>query len=343
METLTKLIYNRLQAHQDLMLVTVMSSAGSTPRGAGAHMVVDEAGYVAGTIGGGKIEHRCVQEGMVLLQQAASKIEDFNLTPNAGDLGMLCGGKAKVLFTYLAAADTLTNQVLEQVLIKQSVHESAWLIFQLRGNQVKLGFYSETLQFVGLTIPKDRLQVSAMSYTDQGATYFVEPISTSAKVYIFGAGHVGRALAAVLPPLNFYTEIWDDRAGLLTKQYLPSVNKMKLVDFEQPNLTLPLTKQDYGIVVSSSHKTDARLEALLLQTPAQYIGVLASKHKIALHTRALREAGFTQTDTDRIHWPIGLAIGADSPQEIAISVAAELVQQRATQRQVMAALQTQTK
>lgn len=328
MEAIFNLIHKELQDGNDLELVSVVDSSGSAPRGSGAHMLIGTDGYLAGTIGGGMIEYKSIDIAGDLLVKRISELKHFNLAPN-DDLGMLCGGKATVLYTFLDHNDTATKDVFKQIVAKSDQHVEAWLLTKLTGDQATLGFYSEDTQFIGINVDVATLTIKPNYWQEDGITYLVEPISQSDKVYIYGAGHVAEALVPVLHNLDFYTVVCDDRANLLTKTHFPTADELKLVDFAEIDLAKKLTAQDYGIVMTKSHEADYQMQAQLLKTPAFYLGVIGSRYKYSKHMRRLHEAGYTEQDTARLHFPIGLDIGAETPAEIAISIAGELIKERA--------------
>lgn len=334
MEAIFNLIHNELQKGNDLELVSIVDSSGSAPRGSGAHMLIGAQGYLGGTIGGGSIEYKSISIAGELLANKVSELKHFNLLPN-DDLGMLCGGKATVLYTFLNHEDTVTKDVFQQIVAKSDQHVEAWLLTKLVDEtEATLGFYSEDTQFIGIDADMAYLTIKPNCWTADGATYFVEPISQSDKVYIYGAGHVAEALVPVLHNLNFYTVVLDDRTNLLTREHFATADELKLVDFSKDDLAQKLTAQDYGLVMTRSHEADYQMEVQLLNTPAFYLGIIGSRYKISKHARRLMdEEGFTKEEVARLHWPIGLDINAETPAEIAISIAGELIKERSTQYQ----------
>ncbi|EOJ96295.1 hypothetical protein WOK_02466 [Enterococcus faecalis EnGen0359] len=158
--------------------------------------------------------------------------------------------------------------------------------------------------------------------------FLTEAILQVGKVYIFGSGHVARALVPILNYLSFYCVVVDDRPEFLTAQAFPQAKELRVIPLENLAAFIEITADDYGIVITRGHNFDFIVAKQLLETPAKYIGVMGSKHKIASQVRRLKEVGYTMTEIERIFMPIGLDIAAETPEELAISIAGELIQQR---------------
>lgn len=323
-------ILANLQAQRDVVLVTVTSSAGSAPRGAGAHMLVGTEGALLGTIGGGRAEYESEHIAQQLLQEQHSSSKKFILAPNdVEDLGMICGGKIEVLFTYFDQRNQSICTLLQQIIEQMTQHHAAWLLLKTDATTTQLGFYSQETKFIGFEVALEKIQKKPQYWQDEQTVYYVEPISQSGKVYIFGGGHVAQALAPVLKPLGFYTVIYDNRPKFLTPEVFPTVDELIVGDLEHIEEHIKLNEDDYGIVMTRGHKSDFSLEVQLLNSPIAYLGVIGSKHKTALHRRQLKAEGFSDAALKRLTMPIGLEIAAETPAEIAISIAAQLMQTRA--------------
>lgn len=332
MRAVFEAILNMMAKKEDCVLVTVVQSFGSAPREAGARMLVGKEGRLLGTIGGGMIEHRSEELAIEALFAKKTSLKKFTLAPNdVEDLGMICGGRVEVLFQFLNHQDECFNQICEAALTQINAHKDAWLITKLTGDVVESGFYSEATGFLRLEVPVAQLQNKRMDWKEGASRNYTEPVSQSGKVYIFGGGHVAQALVPVLALLDFYTVVYDDRPVFLTKEFFPEANEFVLGSFDDIGQKISLTKQDYVVVMTRKHKTDFALEVQLLKTPAYYIGVIGSKHKVALQQERLQGLGFAKEEIARLTMPIGIAIQAETPAEIAISIAGQLIQKRAQQ------------
>ena len=149
-------------------------------------------------------------------------------------------------------------------------------------------------------------------------------------VYIFGAGHVSFDLAEVLYKIGFNCIVIDDREEFANKERFPNAGKIIAEDYENVFNKINITDKDYVIILTRGHAHDYTVEKNALKTNALYIGMIGSKNKIkTLHDRLKSEENYTDEMIARVHAPIGIAIGAESTEEIAISIAAELILVRA--------------
>lgn len=333
-------IAETLKSGHDAVLCSVLSSSGSTPRGAGAKMAVWEDGNTLGTIGGGPVELTVARQAATIFTGRRSYRKDFCLAPNqVEDLGMICGGSVTVYYQYFDHQAPENIAFLQQVSGLLERDFDAWLITRVEeGSQaIRMGIYDEIqgLRFDDpLTEEELRPHLKRRSvFLEGNPAYYIEPIVQKGRVYIFGGGHVGRALAPVLRDIDFRVTVYDNRPQLAkTGQFSPGINVI-LGDYREIGAHLTLTERDYVVIMTPGHQADYEVLAQVLRTPATYVGCIGSRHKIAVTRDRLLKAGFTQAALDRIHAPIGLDIGADTPQEIAISVAAELIVHRSAGRE----------
>ncbi|NCB06516.1 MAG: XdhC/CoxI family protein, partial [Clostridia bacterium] len=165
----------------------------------------------------------------------------------------------------------------------------------------------------------------------QGSVFSL-PIERAGHAYVLGGGHVAQALVPLLSKLDFSPVVYDDREEFASKALVPDAEKVICAPFECFSSLLCVRTCDRLVIMTRGHAYDHAVLVQALRTPACYIGLIGSKNKIA-HTKALLlEQGFTQSDFARVHTPIGLPIKAQTPMEIAVSVAAEMILDRATQQ-----------
>jgi xanthine dehydrogenase accessory factor len=163
---------------------------------------------------------------------------------------------------------------------------------------------------------------------DQPGIY-VQPVGVPGTVYVFGAGHCGKSLIPLLSMVGFRTVIVDDRADFANADRFPDADLVSVpASFQNALEALPVDERSYLVIMTRGHLFDRAVLAQALRTPAAYVGMIGSKKKIAQTFEALRELGFTDDDLARVHAPIGVAIGAETPEEIAVSIAAEIIQVR---------------
>jgi xanthine dehydrogenase accessory factor len=154
---------------------------------------------------------------------------------------------------------------------------------------------------------------------------FVEPILPAAQLYIFGAGHVAASLFRAAKDAGFECTVIDDRELYASPQRFPDAREVIAQDFEAAMARLRPTESSFIVIVTRGHRDDMRVLRWAVQTPARYVGMIGSKRKTIAIFRELEKEGLPARLFERVHAPIGLDIGAVTPEEIAISITAELI------------------
>ena len=193
-----KLLYE-MEKGRDTVLATIVWDSGSAPRGAGAQMLVDAQGPQAGTIGGGNVENLSILHARELLKAGHGDIRDYKLhRSDTDDIGMVCGGDVRVLFTYIPAEDRLWHVLAATLLDCIAKYQPGYLALPLSGTK---GY-----------LTKER---------PQAAEVFALPIAVGERAILFGAGHCSLALCPVLKSIGFRVTVFDDRADLVTAERFP--------------------------------------------------------------------------------------------------------------------------
>ena len=155
---------------------------------------------------------------------------------------------------------------------------------------------------------------------------FAQPLVRAGTVYLFGAGHVSRALAQILAMAEFRTVVYDQRPEAAWRAFFPDAAERICGPFEEALDRLePITEEDYAVIMTPGHQGDYEVLSQVLRTPAKYIGCIGSRKKVAAARERLLADGFTAAEIDRVWAPIGLPIGGETPAEVAVSVAAQLI------------------
>jgi xanthine dehydrogenase accessory factor len=157
---------------------------------------------------------------------------------------------------------------------------------------------------------------------------FIEPILPPALLYIFGAGHVALNLCKIAAEAGFDPVIIDDRTSYATKERFPSAREIHAIDFDEAVSSLDPTETSYVVIVTRGHRDDMRLLRWAVQTRARYVGMIGSKRKVIEIFKTLRSEGLPAHLFERVRSPIGLDIGAVTPEEIAVAITAELIASR---------------
>ena len=319
----------------DLVLVTVAQNEGSTPRNAGSQMLVSQDGLVCGTVGGGAMEARAIDQARTMLGQTAYYMEGMTLRQQAnGGLDMPCGGDAGLLYTPICGGDATWSRVSEEILHCFDQRLPAYLV---------LACHDETPSFTGSVVLVDAAgQVLAGDSNTSGQKFIsskqnciidghlVMPVPLPVRAIIFGGGHVGHATVDALSRVGFDCTLFDCRPEFARPELHPSARKVILGDYQDIAASLTFDEHDYVFIMSHSHKFDYAILEQALRQPLAYIGFMGSRRKIAMARDLMHKAGIPDEVVDTVHMPIGLEIEAETPEEIAVSVAAECILHRAT-------------
>src|SRR5512141_1806001 len=157
---------------------------------------------------------------------------------------------------------------------------------------------------------------------------FVEPVLPVPHAFIFGAGHISKSLSKVATLAGFATVIVDNRDTFANRERFPEAEAVHAEEYEEVFPRLPINETSYLIIVTRGHRDDMRVLKLAIASPARYIAMIGSKRKVLNVIRELEKEGIQRADFERIYAPMGLAIGAITPEEIAISVTAEMIAAR---------------
>ena len=322
-----------LRQKDSMILGAIVRSNGSAPRTSGARMLVKRDGTLVGTVGGGSLEGICQARARELFESTEHfAMLDFNLsTALAAEAGMVCGGTVSVL---LIKVEPQSLSLFGRLRTAYDHGRRPQLVTTLPQSSSPpkmcgLGIESDDDLPAKLReeiYRKNRRAPFLVSFENQ--EYFIEPLTHPGTVHLVGAGHVALATATCASFAGFEIVVMDDRSQFANaKRYPQARDVYVLSSFD--NCLKELGADDYVIIVTRGHLHDLEVLVQALKTDAGYIGMIGSRRKRAAICQAVLEAGFTENDLQRVHCPIGLSIGADTPEEIAISIVAELVQARA--------------
>ncbi len=321
MKTLVASVIDTLKSGKSAVLCSIIKQSGSSPRGAGAKMAVFEGGRFTGTIGGGTVEHIAIQHALKLLDgKAIAGFATYNMEGSAlNNTDMICGGIVTVSYLVLTP-DRLA--VFEKFSAVLSGNCNAWLYMRFDEETVaELNVYEEQ------EVP-EALKPFCTAHTVYEQSVYMEPIARKGRVYVFGGGHVGRALIPVLAAIDFKVVVYDNRPELAVPENFPDAEAVLCGDYPAFEDQVHLSHEDYVVVMTPGHQADFEVVCRALKANTTYIGCIGSRAKIAATREKLSARGFSKDEIDRLHAPIGLPILAETPAEIAISVAAELIRHR---------------
>lgn len=321
----------------DTMLVTVIADVGSSPRSAGAHMLAGREGRVFGTIGGGTLEYRVLQLAGELLELQESRVKTYRLYPNdEEDLGMICGGDVELYFQFMRGGDERLMAFMGEILAHLERDEDTWLFTDLSNPESwTMALYTAAAPPRGMELSGDNIKALARNrgvlVKTGGRCLYGEPINFAGKVFIFGGGHVAQALTPVLSALAFRCVIFDNRKEFASRELFPTAYDVVAGDYEDIYKSIETGPNDYIVIVT--HAYDLVVLRQVIARNHAYTGVIGSKGKIAAVKRLLSSGGIAGEILDRLNAPIGLPIHSETPEEIAISIAGEMIQRRAERRE----------
>jgi xanthine dehydrogenase accessory factor len=170
--------------------------------------------------------------------------------------------------------------------------------------------------------------LQVQDHTGNQVEVFVEPVVSDPVLYVFGAGHVSRQIVPLASRVGYQVVVIDDRADFADSSHFPEARDIYQLPFEEVMDRLSIHELSYLVIVTRGHMHDKNVLAQALKTKAGYIGMIGSSRKRNIIYEKLLEEGFTEKDLSRVHSPIGLDIGAETPEEIAVSIVAELIEVR---------------
>ena len=305
-------LFYEVEKRRDTVLVTLIDTAGSAPRKSGSQMLVGASGRLTGTIGGGAVEGRSIAIAREMLADGTdSMTREFRLRRDGSEqsTGMVCGGDVTVYFRCIPCGDGAWDTLAAEVLRRISTRTVGWLVQPLDGTMPYL---------------MDENTVKAKCFTMQ--------LPIGERALLFGAGHISQALCPLLVTVGFRPVVFDCRPELATRKLFPTAEEIICGDFTSIKDHLTVTEEDFVVIMTNGHVHDFQVEEQILRGPFAYVGVIGSRTKTASVNRRLREAGIPEESIAQIHTPIGTAIRAVTPAEIAVSIAGEMILCRAERR-----------
>ena len=335
------------------VLATIIKQTGSAPRGMGTKFLIMEDGSFVGTIGGGLLEAKVLEGAKKVFETRLPERLSFILKGvDVAGTDMLCGGDAEVFLEPLSPDQQTHLDIIKRALEIQKrggagllavlVHTDHW-----KGGQIPKVFLGADGRRIG-SLPgmediEERLmaempqllkrrQPTIATYQDREGNpleFYLEPVMSDPVLYVFGGGHVSLQIVPLASLVGFKVVVIDDRPEFADPRKFPDAATVHQYPFEGVLDRLAVDESSYLVIVTRGHLHDKTVLTQCLKTDAKYIGMIGSRRKVAILFKSLLEEGFTQDDIDRVHAPIGLAIGAETPEEIAVSIVAELISVRA--------------
>lgn len=304
-------LYTKLQNWQKVYLLTVIENLGSSPGRKGFKMLITEDGFIYGSVGGGVMEFALVEEAKQLLQQenpptfSKKQIHKGNIKDGSG---MICSGEQTVAFHYL---DTKHRSIISTIISSLQ-----------QGKKGTLHLSPSLFDFTP-DVLESQFEYDVNSKEDW---YFKEHIGFKETLYIVGGGHVGVAVSELFVKLGFYIIVFDNRENLNTLENNQTAHKKQVIDYNDIENYIEESSSSYVAIMTNKYTDDKLVLSKLLKNNYQFLGVLGSKAKLQTMWEVLQNEGFTQEELSKVHAPIGLSIKSETPEEIAVSIAAQIIQ-----------------
>jgi xanthine dehydrogenase accessory factor len=340
----------KLKEKTPLALATIVDTQGSTPQVTGASALFSPQGLLEGTLGGGLLEADAQKEVIRALKEKTSGVFQFSLRDDISEEGAICGGDVRILID--TAPDKYRNafHVLSQSLEQRKPGILATFISELAKRKVSLlrfwiekkekydaalekhfSFFQDEIDGVFLKGRPRLLKIRENVFPEKGINnlLFLDPVFPLPQLVIAGAGHIGQALSHLGSLLSFDVTVIDDRPGYANRERLPDADHIVVKDIGQAIRDFSISSDTFVVIVTRGHQHDAEALRQCISSDAAYIGMIGSIRKIELMRKKFLEEGWaTLRQFNRVHAPIGININSKTVEEIAVSIAAQLVQVR---------------
>lgn len=328
-----------LDSGENVALVTVIATTGSTPGKVGYKMLVFGAEpQTAGTVGGGLVEAQMIAHARRMLPAPGKRVFQFDLGHSCDDPIGICGGTVELLIeTFGKDAQRLFKDLATAVTGESSAVLLSILDTENRHGKIILSDTGTSdLAADGRFAPEIVSAVRRLAAAGHGAEkvsagaaeVFIESLAQPPNVVLFGAGHVSYHIARIAKAVHLKVTVYDDRQEYANTARFPDVDDVIVADFDQILEHVLIEADSYIVIVTRGHKWDETVLEQALQTKARYIGMIGSRRKTKTIIENLRRRGACQETLSRVYSPIGLAIGAVTAEEIALSIVGELVKIR---------------
>ena len=336
-------IYEFLNEGKSVVLATIYKKSGSVPRGPGAKLFVAETGEIFGTVGGGGVENKTINFAKEFFDKKEQAVFlNFNLSPgkNGENNEMICGGRVSILIEKLNPAGEITVLFNKYEEIKNK-REKAIHVIDI--SNVKEKNYSKRYIVSQGYFPKELDDELKNKIFINGKfvnvnqlikikdkTYFIDPFMKEGNLILIGAGHIAAELSKLAAKVDFNVIVIDDREDFANKERFPDASEIIISD-NFDNVLKIFNRYDsrYLVILTRAHLYDQTVLEQALKTDSAYIGMIGSKKKRNTIYENLLQKGVKENLLKTVYSPIGLNIGAQTPEEIAISIVAELIQVRA--------------
>jgi xanthine dehydrogenase accessory factor len=312
MKEIWSFVHDKLAQNQNVYLLVVIDNHGSSPGQPGFKMAVADDGMLKGSVGGGQTEYRLVELARKELNTNQPKIilkrEIHKDDVKEDKSGMICSGEQWVAFYPLDHSDL---PLVSEILSATNKGIKGLLQFDNIGFSLKESERIHHQHKNPVTSPEE--------------WHYEEETGNENRLYIFGAGHVGLALSRIMSYLDFTIHIFDDRKDLPTLLENTSADHSDIINYKNTRHLVDEGDGSYVVIMTFGHKSDEIVLRQFLGMDLKYLGMMGSAKKVARIFENLRQDGISEQSIEKIHAPIGIPIESQTPYEIAVSIAAEII------------------
>jgi xanthine dehydrogenase accessory factor len=353
MKDLYQEIVSDLSQGRDIILATLIHQKGSTPRSQGTQFLIKPDGTFIGTIGGGRLEAEVLQSAPFVFKEKTTRLLSFRLKgEEVAETEMICGGEVDVYLEPFSGSNPSDLELFQKIsemrgqgrggfLATMVVEGLSWdhpnRKVPLQADHPSLldtpPWLTSLFQGFPDLLKTHRNRPWAVLKTPGRETVLLERLSSPPHLYIFGAGHISLFLCPLCKTVGFRVTLFDDRAEFANRERFPEADDIEVRPFEDLLADYVFEPGAYLVILTRGHLYDYQIIRMVLGLSHRYLGMIGSRHKRKVVFKALAEEGFSEDQISLIHSPIGLDINAETPEEIAVSITAELIQVRGAGRE----------
>jgi len=349
MEDIYSEIVKALEKKEKVALATLITRMGSAPRAVGAKYLIIGDKTSVGSIGGGCVEAEVWQEAQQVIEKREGRILHFELTSEQlAEGGLICGGNINIFLEPLG--EEFLDIYQEVARIKQKGRSAILATLISVDGAFSKGKGSKTLLMTsgekigsllgGLELEKKILKegevllkekkpkVLVLSSENRNMEILLEPVFSEPTVYLFGGGHVSEQVAPLAKKVHFKVVVIDDREMFANRGRFPQADEVIVSEFERCFDKLNIDESSYIVIVTRGHLYDGFVLEQAVKSKTRYVGMIGSRKKIRTLYQNLMEKGMKKEVLDQVHAPIGVDINSETPEEIAVSIVAELIKVR---------------
>ena len=334
-------LYQTLKNGRGCVLIRIIKREGSAPRGVGSSCMVDADGTLFGSIGGGLLEFKAIEKAEVLLEKRVTSLFTITMTAKQSEKeGMICGGSVEIFLEPILPEDNGAIELFGTLAELIQNDDSATLITRLSDGTHALANDNRMLvkkdgsvigTIPGVELPAHPIRTHLEEPSGTDTSFFVEPIVQNPELLLFGGGHIATFVSPIAKMIGLRVSVFDDRSDFANRQRFPEADKIYAMSYEKMFEKISVSKSSYIVIVTRGHGGDKDALDRVLNSggsPA-YIGMIGSVRKRDALYQALIEEGTSEQALARVHCPIGLDIGVQTPEEIAVSIIAEIIRVKA--------------